>query len=421
LYICVVNVALTQPAPICRASGSPGGIDSRDSAGVSIVENFAPEWLAQPQVRLADSATLRIGEHATDVNYIFSSVIAATRLSSGEIVVADGGTVDIRVFDAAGQYLRRIGRAGQGPGEYQRLSMMQRLPGDTLLIADNSSRRLTYLTPGGHVFRTVSPIAAIPFQRGRAGGGQLRGSVNVQVKGRFADGSYLGSSIAGNAFGPDVQTQVARSAMIIYRLDSSVSLADSIAVLGSQSTWIYVFPDGSLTSMLLPFGAVGSIAVTATGALLTSGDRAEIRELSARGTLNRIIRHCEAPRAVTSNDRGKHRDSVLATMAARNRARYEEIFAALPFPSSRPSYTHLAHDASGRVWARIFATSGEPNSWQLFSSSGRLLGSVTLPSGISPLEIGGDYLLAKYTDSDGVQSVRLYRLTGQAPAPDGPS
>jgi hypothetical protein len=68
-------------------------------------------------------------------------------------------------------------------------------------------------------------------------------------------------------------------------------------------------------------------------------------------------------------------------------------------------------DASQRLWARHFGLASEPqNRWDIFGSDGRLLGNVDLPRATTPLEIGRDYLLAKYVDSDGIESVRMYGL-----------
>lgn len=51
----------------------------------------------------------------------------------------------IRVYDSVGRFVQSIGRLGNGPGEYQRPAFVVALAGDSVLVVDNQSRRLTIL------------------------------------------------------------------------------------------------------------------------------------------------------------------------------------------------------------------------------------------------------------------------------------
>ncbi len=54
----------------------------------------------------------------------------------------------IRVFDAAGRFLREIGRKGRGPAEFALISRIW-FEGDTLLVVDRNLSRSTALTRDG--------------------------------------------------------------------------------------------------------------------------------------------------------------------------------------------------------------------------------------------------------------------------------
>ena len=69
----------------------------------------------------------------------------------GTIFVADGGAMNIKVFDAAGEFLKTVGQEGQGPAEFGRVSQMT-IAGDQLVIYDSRNRRFSLWTlDGEHV------------------------------------------------------------------------------------------------------------------------------------------------------------------------------------------------------------------------------------------------------------------------------
>ncbi|MFZ2054130.1 MAG: 6-bladed beta-propeller [Candidatus Aminicenantales bacterium] len=57
------------------------------------------------------------------------------------IYISDYQDSMIKVFDPQGKFVRAIGRQGQGPGEFQRITAMDFLPDGRLLVFDSQSRR----------------------------------------------------------------------------------------------------------------------------------------------------------------------------------------------------------------------------------------------------------------------------------------
>lgn len=53
---------------------------------------------------------------------MFQRIVSVARGEEGNLVVADAGWGEIRVFDSGGEHVRTIGREGEGPGEFQSLS-----------------------------------------------------------------------------------------------------------------------------------------------------------------------------------------------------------------------------------------------------------------------------------------------------------
>ncbi len=84
----------------------------------------------------------------------FSGAVTAQKLADGRIVVANQGTSEIRFFDLEGRRLLSVGRKGSGPGEFERIASLAVAAGDTVLVFDRATRRLTVLAPTGAMVRS---------------------------------------------------------------------------------------------------------------------------------------------------------------------------------------------------------------------------------------------------------------------------
>lgn len=56
---------------------------------------------------------------------MFQSMSTALRLSDGRLLVGDGATQRLVLFDRRGEDLQAIGRAGAGPGERRALTWVR--------------------------------------------------------------------------------------------------------------------------------------------------------------------------------------------------------------------------------------------------------------------------------------------------------
>ncbi len=100
----------------------------------------------------------------------FAGITSAHRFRDGGIVVANSDPAELRLFDAHGQYLRTIGRAGNGPGEFQGLTMVVDAGGDSVLAYSSGNDRWEYFDRAGHLRRewkgstTVAPTDLLLYQ-----------------------------------------------------------------------------------------------------------------------------------------------------------------------------------------------------------------------------------------------------------------
>jgi hypothetical protein len=120
-----------------------------DSAGVEVVTNLrAPAFLL---VRDLPPAPEREVVH--DALY---QVTALHAFDGGGVAVGASGSRAILVFDADGALVATLGRAGDGPGEFQGVGGIVPLPGDSLAVWDPRQQRLTVFPPEGGAPRVTS-------------------------------------------------------------------------------------------------------------------------------------------------------------------------------------------------------------------------------------------------------------------------
>jgi hypothetical protein len=357
---------------VCRGLAGQSWL-VRDSAGIAIVENAGPEWRNGQAWRVEVTPLLQIGELDGDEPYVFSSITDAARLSDGGIVVADGGSRQLRFFDGAGRHVRTAGRLGGGPGEFQIIAAMLPLVDDSLLVVDPASRRISIAHATAGVVRSL----------------RMPDSLTVfQPLGPAGERSVLGYSALAE-FG----VSSGRDSLDAWELRLDGSGGGRIVRLAGQSR-----------EYARGFGPMPAIALTANGFWYGSGDTYEFRQYGFDAKLRRITRMPHRPVAVSPEMIAGAKDQHAEAAGT-----FGPTVPDLPFPEYLPPFAGALTDRDGNLWVRPMGTGQEPI-WSVLNPEGHYLGDVVLPNGFVPFEIGSDYILTRVWDEYQVEYLRLYRL-----------
>jgi len=102
--------------------------------------------------------TLRLGSDDPDApdHRLFTQVAAVAVGQDSTIYAVDSQNGGIRVYDADGTFRRTIGQRGQGPGEFERVSVLHVDRQGRLLVADPARARVTAFAPSGRLLTTYS-------------------------------------------------------------------------------------------------------------------------------------------------------------------------------------------------------------------------------------------------------------------------
>ena len=271
----------------------------------------------------------------------FGSIWDVSVSAQGELLVTDRDAPMLRRFDASGRSIWTGGRKGKGPGEYG-LPIRSAITPNGMIVVDMTNSRVTELADNG-VVRATLPVMTMPM----AASANARGDLWV-----------------GN--------DNFRGTLRLYRRQRD-SLIEEHSVQGSTANVaLAVAPDGALAAML-------------------NTKKYEIIRFDSRGIAQApIVRDIpQVRRTPVEESELRQRLNQSRGMVAAE-AKSQGVKATTPvFSQDELSLKDhlvidgLGFDAAGRLWVLTQRGSESRTVLDVFSPTGALLGSVTVPMKIT--------------------------------------
>lgn len=383
-------------------------MERRDSAGVEVVVNRNPAWAEGDGWTVDTEPSLEIGLLFGDVDYQFGGINDVRRNGAGQVLVAESQTEEIRLYDSGGTFLARLGRFGEGPGEFTNLARIGAYRGDTVFAVDSRKGTVSFFLPDGTFARDISYV-------GRLG----RGTTAVGVTGT---GDLL---LHRRAYRPnsDDPEGVLWDSVAVLRLRLADQSADTVGVF----PWEQGFQDGRRWDDDLTFAASSRFEVTDQGFVWARSDRFEFHRFAPDGTLRQIIRVDRGATDVSGRVVGEYEDTRLIayaesrdTLDPQFDARRDDYLDRLredPVAPVLPTYSTFMVDRCGAIWARRYThlAGGPSRTWEVFDVTGRWLGGVQLPERFTPESFGCDEIVGVWRDEWDVPHVRGFKILGRTP------
>lgn len=386
---------------------------ARDSAGITIVESRRPATDSRLGWRVGDRPILSIGTEETEDGPRLYQVQASTRLPNGNVVVANGGSNELLVFDETGAFVAAWAGQGEGPGEFTELSGVGRLAGDSLIATDAMQGRVSVFDSDGNHGRTTALEGEPgPLMRILATGPVPYVMIGVLPNGMLLTRSTDGYETRGfwrwtNAY-----------ALVAADGSGHISLGEypgpetySDSYTNEAERMVYVLP------VRHPFGKTTAYAVWGDLVAFGRNETYEIRAFAADGSLARIVRREYASGSPTQEQMDEYFRERFADLPDEERASRLEVAAAVPMVETFPAYSDIRSDALGHLWVAEFRLPGEDQDftlWTVFDQQGHALGFAETPPGLVIQEIGADYILGKRTGDLDVESVEVWELNRQS-------
>lgn len=381
---------------------------------------------------------LSIGVAAGDEPYMFGQVTSVWATDDA-IWVVDRDVPAVRVYDHQGKWLRDIGGAGQGPGEYQAPTQVVVADDGRIIVADMMRRTNVYDASGaplatwsaagrGAVFTSGGSLllrddgslwtrtATMPTQEQRQQGGTLRIPQGMAPLGEDGARGELVEppAVGGQDAAMEMRAQGSSgggSAMVTMTSGPSAPFAPSyVWTMAPSGDWVV--------------GAAESY-------------RFEVHHATGGRT---IVERYWDPVPVLDEEA-----DYFVGRIEQNRQRFdpEYRYDGPPLPATKPAYSQVSVDRNGRIWAhrqgtgyrmpgcedddgtqtvtggggRVVMTASQP-CWSapvirdVFDATGDYLGEVIAPEGLSlsTSYIEDDLFLVVAEDEEGLVMVKKYRI-----------
>lgn len=329
-----------------------------------------------------------------------------TLRSLAPMAVGDDGTIyaaeatQLDVIRPDGSVAPPIGRAGQGPGEFQEISGVY-AGNDSLLVWDRGNRRLTLLDRTGRVIGTYPVIFPASLQ-------------GPQPIALFPAPAGIVMTWSHGMIAPDAPPDTFAVMLGTFGPDSThwrtlVDLRDM--------QWAHM---GGMVGPKHVFGERPVVAVGREGLFAVSqGADYWVNWGAATSTkVTRIVRQLD-PVPVLGKI-GEIPEAVLKHVPPTLQASFRGLASASLYGKVRNSIDELRIDDAGRLWVRIETPADTLNPmlshwypegrapryhWDLYASGGQRLGAIELPSRFTPDAFRQGVVYGIYEEEDGNNAV----------------
>ena len=331
--------------------------------------------------------TVRFGAFEGPDEYLFSNVTELVPREDGHVYVWDRGRTLLRQFDQDGEYVRNVGGAGSGPGEYRAALGMSISDGLLVLWDAGNGRINVYDTAGTYVDSWQF------FGRGDASLGILQDATGQL----YIPTSMTESNVLGR-----------------LRLEDG-DLTDTISIPRASpgdGRLQAISPDGgTMVRRDVPLLPREHVVFHPGGGFVRgwSGEyRLDIH--SADGEVRRILVE-DATLSVSAAMRSAMEDELSSAM---RRTNPEWTWEGPRVPSQRPSFLGVEVGTDGTIWVRRSlateesmdpawymsrATTERPETFDVFGPGGTFCGRVSLPSDVNALRMDGREIWGVARDS----------------------
>ena len=372
--VLVLAVGCVGEDPGPRLTSEPGDLVSPD------VERTAVSFADAPHLSLG-------GVDATGPTQ-FSRVTDLVVTEDGSIWVADAQTQEIRVFDSSGAHTFTVGGKGRGPGEFQSLRFLGAAPDGSVVAVDGATKRVRRFAQSGEPLETTTWDHA----------------TRVAPIGFAPDGSLVGIEQPTRPAGVLPQGGVYQDTVSLLVWADLVEPADTVAELPG-----FVSVVSTEGARRLPFSTMPAVGV-GDRILFSSGPEPEIRVMQGDSVARRIIVDRE-PTSVASV-RGEYRAFVEETFDAESARQQLDLLGHPALPEYVSAFYHFVVTSDGRIWAERPPNGSRDDSvWDVFDSTGRLLGQVQPPAGFVIHSVDDNVVTGVWSDDFGVAYVQQWETT----------
>ena len=380
-----------------------------DSAGVQLVKNsLTPLWGEGDAWVLEEVMT--IGEAAGDPDYQFGQIAGIAITADGQIVLVDQQAQHLKVFDQAGAYVRTIGQAGSGPGEFgPQVGPVLIGRADTLIVPDLGNQRVNILRSDG----SEPADFRISFEQG--------------IPARW-DMTETGDLVYQLRALNLPNTEQRETLDLIATVSYAGEVMDTLLTPARGESFTFG-DDGQPIRMIFAPEPVWSM-VGDDGLCFAVNDVFQLSMFDALGTLTRIVSLPVERKPVTDADIEFFMETVDRLLEEQGvpPEQAEIVKSTFNFAEFFPSFLQMMPGPGGSLWVqRVQEPTGMTEEeretwnplldlgateWDILDAEGRYLGVLDVPHRFQPVTFEGDLVYGIWRDEFDVQYVRVMKVVG---------
>lgn len=383
-----------QSLPASRVA--PARVGQRDGVPAFLHDHSAMGRVTQLVLNARPLATFGGPEGAP--NFDLTSVVNVALLDGGGIAAASR-SAGVMIFDRYGKGIRVIGRRGTGPGEFSN-ARMTKLKGDTLLLIDLGTQRLTRLSPIHGLIGSESLVERLPAPTGRP-------------IGQLPTGALLLASAGSWSVLPEKKLRgQSNASIVLIRSGAKGTLLGQIANV--ELVTVETRSAGIKKPLVdqVRFGLRLQLALWDT--LLVTSDGASYR-VDLRNSAGKVVSVLEvaAPRAATTAAQ-RNAGRALELSAFESYSKHTQIptearrlIRDAPYAQQLPAISRLFVGDDATLWVVDGLTQFD-TTWAAtgFRTDGAMIGRLTGTGGV-PVAFGEGVVLVKAVDEDGIVRLEL--------------
>lgn len=373
---------------------TPDGVQvvELDSGGTVVINSATGAWDTDPAARWRVQEEVRIGAADGSGPDVFGRVGGVVYDDFGRVWILDRMANEIRVFDAAGNFVRTIGQQGAGPGEFAGAATMILGPNKEIWVEDSRLWRWERFDSAGT----------------RIGGSPSRSTLDGGARAWTENGVL----IEENRIATDDPLRPL-TALALLRLDGDGELVpfDTVSPpsLPPAATVRYTQTGGGYTmEHMLPFAHQPRWLMSPAGDFWSTkgGGEYEIVRQDRRGDTILVVSREYKPISVSDSAAAEAKLELEPYEGMVRSSRNVEL------PTSYPPFLDFVPADDGSLWVRRHVGS-DLIGYEVFDANGRFLGEVNAPPALARMNIrriSGDHIYAVDEDSLGVNYVVVFRV-----------
>jgi hypothetical protein len=339
----------------CRQQTSEWQGTIEETDGVAIVKN--PIEPLNPELQITFEEDLSIGAEVGDENYMFGSQVFMNTDDEGNFYVTDWDRKTVRKYDPDGKFLHSIGRAGQGPGEFQDVSEVRFDVERNIYLNDVKNQRISFLKKDGYYIRGIKTPAVFERVVMNSKGFYIAMSADNVELGKSKKWDYFYGLFDDNFKLVAEFLRLPQEANAQYKNPASIAqvMADSLSkeafvpfvnyVLGKNDSIYFGYPKSY-----------------------------EIKVYSPEGKLKKIIQRDFKPVEISEKHKEYFVENLSEQFLAKMPAQEEKkVFELIKYPKYKPAYERFSLMENGWIFVVVDSVRDGLKLVDIFSEDGEFL------------------------------------------------